>query len=102
MQDLASIHPLGQRGWLLRSRARLCKGKMQADTTRAGRTIVAEEQVPNSWIGEQILVITIKRGSRTLCELKGVNDRGVVVEYRGATRFHPWSCISTLQLGEVK
>ena len=79
---------------------------MQADTTRAGRTIVAEEQVPNSWIGEQILVITIiitiKRGSRTLCELKGVNDRGVVVEYRGATRFHPWSCISTLQLGEVK
>jgi hypothetical protein len=31
-----------------------------------------------------------------------VNDRGVVVEYRGATRFHPWSCISTLQLGEVK
>ncbi len=79
---------------------------MQADTTRAGRTIVAEaspeEQVPNSWIGEQILVITIKRGSRTLCELKGVNDRGVVVEYRGATRFHPWSCISTLQLGEVE
>ncbi len=43
-----------------------------------------------------------KRGSRTLCELKGVNDRGVVVEYGGATRFHPWSCISTLQLGEVK
>jgi hypothetical protein len=102
MQDFTSIHPPGQRGWLLRGRARLCKGKMQADTTRAGRTIVAEEQVPDSWIGEQILVITIKRGSRTLCELKGVNDRGVVVEYRGATRFHPWSCISTLQLGEVK
>jgi hypothetical protein len=61
-----------------------------------------EQPIPEKWIGEEIRLV-YAGGSATLrsdCTLEDVGDRGVVISYKGATRFHPWNTIISLQIGE--
>jgi hypothetical protein len=65
---------------------------------------VEAQNVPDSWVGEEI-TISFSSGSQRAtakCTLAAVNDRGVVVDYRGAAFFHPWNSIIAIQRGELQ
>jgi hypothetical protein len=76
---------------------------MYGENTRNGEDHVAEEKsIPEKWVGEEIRLLSLG-GSQTRatnCTLEEANDRGVVISYKGATLFHPWNTIISLQLGE--
>jgi hypothetical protein len=76
---------------------------MRGENTLNREDHVAEEKsIPEKWVGEKIRLVSVG-GSQTRsanCTLEEVNDRGVVISHKGATRFHPWNTIISLQLGE--
>jgi hypothetical protein len=79
---------------------------MYGDGTRAGERDMTEnlQAAPDSWIGEEI-VLRYTGGPQTHrheCTLRAVNDRGVVVEHKGATVFHPWNSVNAIQHGKLE
>ena len=63
-----------------------------------------EQSVPEAWIGRDVVVGVGTSGARVSGELRGVNDRGVVLHYDAEHGrdpghvFYPWSNVQAIQL----
>jgi hypothetical protein len=79
---------------------------MHGDNPRARERDVTEDlqAAPEIWIGEEITLQYTAGSQKTTntCILRAVNDRGVVVEYKGGNIFHPWHGISALRHGAIQ
>jgi hypothetical protein len=66
---------------------------------------MAEQQIPEAWIGKQVALRIWRGDSRgsLQCKLEAVNDRGVVAiieaEEEPQPRFFPWSAVLQIRLG---
>jgi len=67
---------------------------------------MAEEQIPEAWIGKQVELRFWRGDDRNSieCRLEAVNDRGVVAvieteEEQPRPRFYPWSAVLQIRLG---
>ena len=65
----------------LTGRAESGKGKMHADTTRAGESAMDTEKIPRAWIGEEVRVAWGRDPEALECVLLDRVPDGIVIEH---------------------